>query len=144
MQKVSFTKTDDLAIIPKYQYLTDAGADLHAIKKIKIPPQECGLVPTGLKIQMPDNLEAQIRSRSGLAMRKNVFVLNSPGTIDPGYRGEIGVLLFNLGRKEFVIQQGDRIAQIVFNVICRPEFIITEKLEGSDRGIGGFGSTGRS
>ena len=119
-----------------------AGYDLCASRHVVLAPGRHAMVPTGLRISMPHGLEAQIRPRSGLAARHAVTVLNSPGTIDSDYRGEICVILINHGEREFVIEPGMRIAQMVFARVTEVEFRPEVKLATSDRGEGGFGSTG--
>ena len=116
--------------------------DLHAVEDVSLAPGETKLVPTGLAIELPAGYEAQIRPRSGLALKHSVTLPNSPATIDPGYRGELRVILLNLGRNSFEIRRGDRIAQMV---ISRYEAVEWEEgdLAVSSRGIGGFGSSGR-
>lgn len=133
---------DDL--IPEYQTEGAAGVDLKANIKsfIVLLPFERILVPTGVFLQLPDGVEAQIRPRSGLAFRSGVTVLNSPGTIDSDYRGEVQVLLINLGSSSFTIEPKARIAQMVFSSYLKVDFKIVENLEVSDRGLKGFGSTG--
>ena len=122
-----------------------AGADLRAFinDTIIIKPFERKLIPTGLKMELPIGYEAQIRSRSGLALKNGISVLNSPGTIDSDYRGDIGVILINHSNVEFTVNNGDRIAQIIIAKHEFPTFISTEKLKNSERGEGGFGSTGK-
>ncbi len=119
-----------------------AGYDLCASRHVVIAPGKHAMVPTGLRISMPPGLEAQIRPRSGLAARHAVTVLNSPGTIDSDYRGEICVILINHGENEFMIEPGMRIAQMVFARVTEVEFTLRKQLDGSCRGEGGFGSTG--
>jgi dUTP pyrophosphatase len=101
------------------------------------------MVPTGLAIALPEGLEAQVRPRSGLAAKYGVTVLNAPGTVDADYRGEISVILINHGREAFVIRRGERIAQMVISAVTRAELVAVDKLTSTDRGSGGFGSTGR-
>lgn len=122
--------------------MEDAGMDLHAVSAVSIEPGDTALVPTGLAIELPAGYEAQIRPRSGLALKHGITLPNSPATIDPGYRGEIRVILMNLGRETFVIQAGERIAQMV---VARYEAVEWEEGDLSDsvRGDGGFGSSGR-
>jgi dUTP pyrophosphatase len=119
------------------------GYDLKAMELTYIIPGESKLIPTGIKLEMPPNIEAQIRPRSGLAIKNHIIIPNSPGTIDPDYRGEIKVCLMNLGRKLFHVERGDRIAQLVFNEIHRPEIKFVHELSETIRGEGGFGSTGK-
>ena len=119
-----------------------AGYDLCASRHMVIQPHKFAMVPTGLRIAMPHGLEAQVRPRSGLAAKHGVTVLNSPGTIDSDYRGEICVILINHGDTEFVIEPGMRIAQMVFAKVTEVDFRVCSELRSSDRGEGGFGSTG--
>jgi dUTP pyrophosphatase len=110
--------------------------------EIRLKPGERKLIPTGLWLQLPDGYEAQVRPRSGLAARHGITLLNSPGTIDADYRGEVKVILVNLGGREFEIRRGDRIAQIVFGSVVRADFEKRPGLQPTSRGEGGFGSTG--
>ncbi|MDR0273192.1 MAG: dUTP diphosphatase, partial [Clostridiales bacterium] len=132
--------------IPARQTPQSAGLDLHAklTEPVSIKKGECVLIPTGVKIALPLGLEAQIRSRSGLALNHGVVVLNSPGTIDADYRGEIKVLLINHGPDAFEINRGDRIAQLILAKIEIIDFTETDELSDTPRGDGGFGSTGVS
>lgn len=129
---------------PEYKTSHSAGMDLRSAseQEIVLKPGGRGLVPTGLYIQLPDGYEAQVRSRSGLAIKQGVAVLNSPGTIDADYRGEVGVILINHGEADFVIRKGDRVAQMVIAPYVMAQFKEVEELESTDRGAGGFGSTG--
>lgn len=130
---------------PVYMSKHAAGVDISAAvtKKLTIKPGKIELVPTGLQIALPNNYEAQIRPRSGLALKHGIGILNSPGTIDADYRGEIGIILINLGKKPFVINRGDRIAQMVISRITRAEFKLTSALSKTKRNDGGFGHTGK-
>jgi dUTP pyrophosphatase len=130
--------------IPFYQTEQSAGADLYAniSESLSIKPLERVLVPTGLIIELPINFEAQIRPRSGLAFKHGITVLNSPGTIDADYRGEIKVLLINLGQEEYQIQPGERIAQMVIASCVQAHFTVETKLSATERGEGGYGHTG--
>ena len=132
------------ARIPRYSHgpEEDAGMDLHSVESVLLEPGETKLVPTGLAIELPPGYEAQIRPRSGLALKYSITLPNSPATIDPGYRGEVRVILHNLGREPFEILPGERVAQMV---IARYEPIEWEEgdLTDSQRGEGGFGSSGR-
>ena len=130
--------------IPSYQTEQSAGADLYAniSEAISIKPFERTLVPTGLIIELPINFEAQIRPRSGLAFKHGITVLNSPGTIDADYRGEIKVLLINLGQEEYQIQPGERIAQMVIASCEQAHFTVETELSTTERGAGGYGHTG--
>lgn len=139
---VKFRKTDPSATLPSYAHPGDAGMDLCSIEELVIPRGERRLVRTGLAMRLPPGYEAQVRPRSGLALKKGVTVLNSPGTIDEGYRGEIGVILVNLGEDPFEVRKGDRIAQMVVAPCTRVEIVLVSELDSTERGIGGFGSTG--
>lgn len=139
-------RTDDAKDlpVPARQTPQAAGVDLHAkiTEPVLIKKGECVLIPTGIKIALPFGFEAQIRSRSGFALNHGVVVLNSPGTIDADYRGEIKVLLINHGVESFEIKRGDRIAQMVFSKIEMLDFNEMDKLPETQRGEGGYGSTG--
>ena len=133
--------------LPAYQSAHAAGLDLLAAvpeaSPLILAPGQHALVPTGLTIALPSGYEAQVRPRSGLAARHGVTVLNAPGTVDADYRGEIGVLLINHGEAPFAIRRGERIAQLVIASVARAELIAATALSATDRGSGGFGSTGR-
>ena len=129
--------------LPAYATEGAAGMDLRADLDLTLAPGDRALVPTGLAIAVPAGHEAQVRPRSGLALRDGVTCLNSPGTIDSDYRGEVGVLLVNLGRQPFRVARGDRIAQLVVLPVARAELVETGELTGTDRGDGGFGHSGR-
>ncbi|WP_243473354.1 dUTP diphosphatase [Winogradskyella sp. MH6] len=130
--------------LPHYETIASAGMDLRAnLSEDRIlKPLERTIVGTGLYIELPIGYEAQVRPRSGLAAKKGITVLNAPGTVDADYRGEIGVILVNLSNEEFTIQNGERIAQLVIAKHDRAEWIEVEELSETDRGEGGFGSTG--
>ena len=130
--------------IPEYQSEGASGADIRAAveEELVIAPGGRALVPTGLRLQIPRGLEAQVRPRSGLAARHGITVLNAPGTIDSDYRGEVQVILVNLGHEEFRIRRGDRIAQLVFSPVVRVSFQARPLIDETARGSGGFGSTG--
>lgn len=130
--------------LPAYSTIESAGMDVRAFlsEPITLNPMERILVPTGLYIQLPSGYECQIRPRSGLALKKGITVLNTPGTIDADYRGEIGVILINLSQEPFVINNGERICQMVIKSYVKAEWEETESLDESDRGEGGFGHTG--
>ncbi len=132
-------------LLPAYQTEGAAGMDLKAsvAGEVVIPPMGRAKIPTGLAISLPPGVEAQVRPRSGLAVRHGVTCLNSPGTIDPDFRGEIHVVLANLGEEPFRIRRGDRIAQIVFSPVLRAGIDVVAALDGTGRGTGGFGHTGR-
>lgn len=131
--------------LPAYETPQSAGMDLRAAvgEALTIAPGARALVPTGLTIALPAGYEAQVRPRSGLALKFGVTCLNSPGTIDADYRGEIGVILINHGSDPFVINRGDRIAQLVFAPVTQGAFVEVDNLDETARGAGGFGSTGR-
>lgn len=130
--------------LPSYATPDSAGLDLLAAveEPVALAPGQRRLVPTGLAIALPGGFEAQVRPRSGLALKHGVTVLNAPGTVDADYRGEVGVILINLGDAPFVIQRGDRIAQLVVAAVSRAAWRLAEDLETTTRGAGGFGSTG--
>ena len=130
--------------LPKYETNGSSGMDLSANieKQIKIEPGKTSIIPTGISVSIPKNFEIQIRSRSGLAAKSQISVLNSPGTIDADYRGEVGIILINHSKKEFIVNNGDRIAQLVFNKFEQIEWSNVKELNETDRGTGGFGSTG--
>lgn len=130
--------------LPKYETVASAGMDLRAnlSESITLKPFERTLVKTGLFIELPVGYEAQVRPRSGLALKKGITVLNSPGTIDADYRGEIGVILINLSDQDFIIENGERIAQLVIAKYEQAELIEVNELSETSRGAGGFGSTG--
>jgi len=132
------------AVLPRYAHgpAEDAGMDLHAVENVLLGPGETKLVSTGLAIELPPGFEAQLRPRSGLALKHGITLPNAPATIDPGYRGELRVILHNFGREPFTIQPGERIAQMVVARYEAVEWIETE-LSDSQRGQGGFGSSGR-
>ena len=136
-------EVENAELIPKYQTQGSAGCDLYASDNYTIKPGRRGIVSTGLKIELPPGFEAQVRPRSGLAAKYGITVLNTPGTVDEDYRGEIKVILLNTGDEEFSISKGDRIAQLVFCRVFRGIFQPTENLSSTDRGSGGFGSTGK-
>ncbi len=130
--------------LPHYETNASAGMDLRAniSESITLQPLERTIVKTGLFIELPIGYEAQVRPRSGLAAKKGITVLNAPGTIDADYRGEIGVILVNLSKEDFVVEDGERIAQLVIAKHARAEWITVEELSSTERGTGGFGSTG--
>jgi len=132
--------------LPKYETILSAGIDLYANieESIVLKPMQRALVKTGLFIALPDNYEAQIRPRSGLSYKKGITVLNSPGTIDADYRGEIGVILINLSEENFIVEDGERIAQMVIAPYVKAQWSEVEELGATERGEGGFGSTGKN
>lgn len=131
--------------LPEYATPLSAGMDLRANidSPIVLKPMERRLVPTGLYIALPPGYEAQVRPRSGLALKKGITVLNAPGTVDADYRGEVGVILINLSNEDFTIEDGERIAQMVIARHEQAEFVQVEVLEETERGAGGFGHSGR-
>jgi dUTP pyrophosphatase len=137
-------KIKDEAFIPSYATDLSAGADLRAFidKEISLLPNQVVLIPTGICLDLPINCEAQIRPRSGLALKHKITVLNTPGTIDADYRGEVGVILINHGNDVFIIKPKMRIAQLILAPVYRADFIIKEDLDSSVRGNGGFGHSG--
>ena len=130
--------------LPKYQTSQSAGMDLRANidAPILIKPLDRKLIPTGLHIALPEGYEAQIRPRSGLVIKNGITIINTPGTIDPDYRGDVGVILVNISNEDFVVQPGDRIAQMVINKFEQAEFEVVEELDETERGEGGYGHTG--
>ena len=130
--------------LPKYETSNSSGMDLAANieNSIDIKPKETVIIPTGISLSIPKNFEVQIRPRSGLAAKNQISVLNTPGTIDADYRGELKVILINLGNKTFTVKDGERIAQMVLCPIAKAEFKEVDNLDLTDRGAGGFGSTG--
>ena len=131
-------------LLPQYETSASAGLDVRANieDKITLKPLERILVKTGLFMEIPEGFECQVRPRSGLAFKNGITVLNSPGTIDADYRGEVGVILVNLSTDEFIIEDGERIAQLIFAKVDQANWITTEVLNETERGEGGFGSTG--
>lgn len=130
--------------LPSYETTASAGLDVRANldQKVELKPLQRALIKTGLFMEIPEGYECQIRPRSGLALKNGITVLNSPGTIDADYRGEIGVILINLSDETFTIENGERIAQLIFAQVEQAEWVETEVLSDSERGAGGFGSTG--
>ena len=145
MVKVLIKKLYDNIQIPSYKTIGSSGVDLRASIKepLEVKPNESKLIATGLSIAFPSDMEIQIRPRSGLAVKHNISVLNSPGTIDSDYRGEIKIILFNHGKKIFTVNNGDRIAQMILTPIIKIEFEEVDTLPETIRGSGGFGSTGK-
>lgn len=140
--KLFIKKLCDEATLPQYVHPDDAGMDLYSIEAQTIFPGEAVLVRTGIAIALPPNTEAQVRPRSGLAAKSCVTVLNTPGTIDEGYRGEIKVIMINHGKTPFIIEPKMRIAQMVICPVLHPEIVPVDELGETARGAGGFGSTG--
>lgn len=132
-------------LLPQYATIQSAGVDLRAnlSEPVVLAPMQRALIPTGLYISLPAGYEAQVRPRSGLAIKKGITVLNSPGTIDADYRGEICIILINLSQEDFVVNDGERVAQMVIARHEQAEWIEVETLDETDRGAGGFGHTGK-
>ena len=145
MVKVLIKKLNSKVQLPNYKTSGSSGMDLMAFLEnpINIKPQKSAIIPTGISIAIPEDTEIQIRPRSGLAAKYCISVLNTPGTIDSDYRGEIKIILFNHGKEEFIINNNDRIAQMILMPILKAEFEETENLSNTLRGSGGFGSTGK-
>ncbi len=131
------------AIIPKYQTEEAAGFDLHSVEEKIIKAGERDVVKTGLAVALPKGYELQVRPRSGLALKNGITVLNTPGTVDSDYRGELMVILLNTSKEDFVIKKGERIAQAVIKEILQADFAVVDELDSTERGTGGFGSTGK-
>ena len=145
MVKILVKKFDKNIKLPTYKTSESSGMDLVAYieNKITINPGKTAMIPTGIAVAIPKNFEIQIRPRSGLAAKKGISVLNTPGTVDADYRGEIKIILINLGEKKFVVNSGDRIAQMVVSPVIKAKLKETKKLPNTKRGKGGFGSTGK-
>jgi len=145
MVKVLLKKLNSAVKIPEYKTDGSSGMDLKAFinQSISVKPNSSSLIPTGLSVAFPKNYEIQIRPRSGLAAKENIGVLNSPGTIDSDYRGEIKVIIYNHGKNDFIVNNGDRIAQMVLTPVVNMELEETINLPETVRGKGGFGSTGK-
>jgi dUTP pyrophosphatase len=139
---VSVQVLSNVATIPVAANPGDAGFDLHSAEKVYIQPGATQLVGTGLALEIPDGTVALVCSRSGLALHKALFVLNAPGVVDSGYRGEIRVILHNIGTEKVLVEVGDRIAQMMFQTYLTPTFTVVDELGCSVRGEGGFGSSG--
>lgn len=142
MIKVRIKKINENAVIPKYAHKGDAGVDLYSAEDYLLKPGERILVSTGIKMAIPQGYEAQVRPKSGLALKHGVTVCNTPGTVDSSYRGEVGCIMINLGNEDFKIEKGKKIAQIIFNKVEEAEFEEVDELDETTRGEGGFGSTG--
>jgi len=142
--KIKFEPGFEDLPVPKYQTAGSSGVDLHAgvEEPVIVNPGEFSLISTGIRISIPNGFEAQVRPRSGLALKHGIGILNGPGTIDSDYRGLIGIILFNFSSEPFVINRGDRIAQMVFSRVEKVQIAVTDQLEMSQRDSGGFGSTG--
>lgn len=140
---LKFKRIHPDAVLPAYAHPSDAGMDIRSVEDIVIPAGKRALVHTGLVMLLPPMYEAQVRPRSGLALKSGVTVLNTPGTIDSGYRGEVGVILANFGDADFQVKKGDKIAQVIIAPVTQPEVVETDEIDETDRGAGGFGSTGK-
>ena len=145
MVKVLIKKLDPKVQLPIYKTEGSSGMDLMAFtdKPIKILPNSFALIPTGISLAMPNDVEIQIRPRSGLASKSSIGVLNSPGTIDSDYRGEVKIILFNHGNNEFIVNNNDRVAQMVLMPVLKMDLEEVDELPKTIRGAGGFGSTGK-
>jgi dUTP pyrophosphatase len=142
MKVLKIKRINDKARLPQYAQPGDAGLDLYSVESIDINPGDTALVKTGIIIELPEETEAQVRPRSGLALKYQVTVLNTPGTIDEGYRGEIGVILINHGKETFKVEEGMKIAQMVIKPVLRVHIEEVDELSETKRGTGGYGSTG--
>ena len=143
MMQLKVKRLSPHAILPSYAREGDAGLDLFAAVSVAIAPGASALVGTGIAIELPPGTEAQVRPRSGLALKHSITVLNTPGTVDEGYRGEVGVILINHGPTSFTIEAGMKIAQLVVSPRIQVDVTEVTALQDSQRGAGGFGSTGR-
>ena len=139
---VKVLRTDPAAQLPTYAHPGDAGMDVRSVEDVTLEPGARALVRTGLVLMLPPDAEAQVRPRSGLAPPQGVTVLPAPGTIDAGYRGEVGVILVNLGAEPFVVEKGMKIAQLVVAPVAQAAGVEVSDVDATDRGAGGFGSTG--
>ena len=144
MTEILIKRLSDKVVLPKYETEGSSGLDLaaHINESIEIKPGSTAIIPTGLAVSIPKNFEIQIRPRSGLAAKNQISVLNTPGTVDSDYRGELKVILINLGAKSFLVENGARIAQMVLCPIFRANLKEVKTLDDTERGSGGFGSTG--
>ena len=140
--KVGFKLIHPDAVLPAYAHHGDAGMDVRSVEDVDIAPGRRVLVHTGLVANLPFGYELQVRPRSGLALKKGITVLNTPGTVDCGYRGEIGVILANFGEETFTVRKGDKIAQMVLAPVTIASVFEADTIDETDRGQGGFGSTG--
>ena len=145
MVKILVKKLDKNIKLPVYKTFGSSGMDLVAFikNKITIKPGKTAMIPTGIAVAIPKNYEIQIRPRSGLAAKKSISVLNTPGTVDSDYRGEIKIILINLSKKPFIVKSGDRVAQMILCPVAKGKFKEVRKLPKTIRGKGGFGSTGK-
>lgn len=141
---IKIKKLHPEAIIPEYSKPGDSGFDLHVVEDVTISPGKTAILPTGLAIAIPEGFEVQIRLRSGAALNTPLIVPNAPATIDSGYRGELGIIVRNCGASSYTVRKGERIAQGVLAPVARAEFEIVDVLPESERGTGGYGSTGHA
>ncbi|WP_271252579.1 dUTP diphosphatase [Pseudanabaena sp. Chao 1811] len=139
--EIKFQKLHPDAQVPSYAHIGDAGADVYSVVEVTLQQGDRAAIPTGLAVDIPLGYEIQVRPKSGLALKHGIAVLNSPGTVDAGYRGEIQVIVINLGKKAYTFAKGQKIAQLVLKPVIQAQYIEGE-LGTSDRGSGGFGSTG--
>jgi len=139
--EIKFQKLHPDAQVPTYAHIGDAGADVYSVAEVTLQPSDRAAIPTGLAVDIPLGYEIQVRPKSGLALKHGITVLNSPGTVDAGYRGEIQVIVINLGEEAYTFAKGQKIAQLVLKPVIQAQYIEGE-LGTSDRGVGGFGSTG--
>ncbi|MDO8516605.1 MAG: dUTP diphosphatase [Nanoarchaeota archaeon] len=140
--EIKIQKVNESAIIPKYVHEGDAGMDLFSVEDYVLEAGERKLISTGLIFEIPNGFEMQIRPKSGLALKYGLSVLNTPGTVDSGYRGEVGVILINHGKEKYIVKKGEKIAQAVFMKFEKVDLIESQNLSDSIRSTGGFGSTG--
>lgn len=140
--QLKIKRLHEKALKPSYAHPGDAGLDLFSVEEKEIPAGEVALISTGIAMELPPYTEAQLRPRSGLALNHRITLLNSPGTIDYGYRGEIKVILINFGKETFLVQQGMKIAQMVIQPVLPVDVVVQDELSLTPRGTGGFGSTG--
>ncbi|OIP75137.1 MAG: deoxyuridine 5'-triphosphate nucleotidohydrolase [Oscillatoriales cyanobacterium CG2_30_44_21] len=138
---IKFQKLHPDAQVPSYAHDGDAGADIYTVSEVILQPFDRAAIATGLAVDVPNGYEIQVRPKSGLALKHGITVLNSPGTVDAGYRGEIQVIMINLGKEAYTFAKGQKIAQLVLKPVTKADYIEGE-LGTSDRGTGGFGSTG--
>ena len=142
MIRLGFSLVHPNAELPTYAHEGDSGMDVRSVEDVDIPAGGRALVHTGLVANIPSGWEIQVRPRSGLALKHGITVLNTPGTVDSGYRGEIGVILANLGGEPYSVRKGDKVAQLVVSPVVQAEVFAADGVDGTERGAGGFGSTG--
>lgn len=142
MDIIKIKRISEKAQLPSYAYEGDAGMDLYSIEEKTVRPRKPTLIRTGLVLELPKGTEAQVRPRSGLALNHAITVINSPGTIDEGYRGEVGVILINHGTRKFVVKEGMKIAQLIVKPVYNYELVETEDIAKSERGEAGYNSSG--